>query len=39
LRATFGYIGRAPRERKFRAGLESELERLRAFLNQGDAAY
>jgi hypothetical protein len=39
LRATFGYIGRAPRDAKFRSGLESELERLRAFLNQGDTAY
>jgi uncharacterized protein YcaQ len=39
LRATFGYIGRAPRDLKFRAGLESELERLRAFLKKGDAAY
>jgi hypothetical protein len=39
LRATFGYIRRAPRDAKFRAGLESELELLRAFLNKGDAAY
>ncbi len=39
LRATFGYLGRAPRDAKFRAGLESELELLRAFLNKGDAAY
>ncbi|HMD29171.1 MAG TPA: crosslink repair DNA glycosylase YcaQ family protein [Steroidobacteraceae bacterium] len=39
LKATFGYIGRAPRDAKFRAGLESELELLRAFLNKGHAAY
>jgi uncharacterized protein len=39
LRATFGYVGRTPRERAFRAGLESELERLRAFLKKGDPAY
>jgi len=32
LRATFGYVGRAPRDREFRAGLETELERLRDFL-------
>jgi uncharacterized protein YcaQ len=39
LRASFGYTGRAPRDAKFRAGLESELERLRAFLNKCDSAY
>ena len=39
LRATFGYVGRTPRERAFRTGLESELERLRAFLKKGDPAY
>jgi uncharacterized protein len=33
LRSTFGYIGgRAPRDAAFRAGLEAELERMRAFL-------
>jgi uncharacterized protein YcaQ len=32
LRATFGYVGRAPRDGAFRAGLEAELERLRVFL-------
>jgi uncharacterized protein len=39
LRATFGYVGRAPRDGAFRAGLESELERLRVFLKKGDPAY
>ncbi len=39
LRATFGYIGRAPRDLNFRAGLEAELTRLRAFLGKGDPAY
>jgi uncharacterized protein YcaQ len=33
LRSSFGYIGgRAPRDAAFRAGLEAELERMRAFL-------
>ena len=39
LTATFGYIGREPRDGKFRAGLESELERLRTFLQKGDTVY
>jgi uncharacterized protein len=39
LRATFGYVGHAPRDGAFRAGLESELERLRAFLKKDDPAY
>ena len=33
----FGYIGgRAPRDAAFRAGLEAELERMRAFLGLRD---
>jgi hypothetical protein len=33
LRSSFGYVGgRAPRDAAFRAGLEAELERMRAFL-------
>jgi uncharacterized protein YcaQ len=39
LRATFGYVGRAPRDGAFRTALESELERLRVFLKKGDPAY
>jgi hypothetical protein len=33
LRCSFGYVsGRAPRDAAFRAGLEAELARMRAFL-------
>ena len=32
LKTTFGYVGRAPRDLKFRAGLDTELNRLRTFL-------
>src|ERR1700675_283339 len=40
LRASFGYCeGHAPRDIAFRAGLESELERLRAFLKKSDSPY
>ena len=39
LNAKFGYIGRAPRDVAFRTGLESELERLRAFLKKSDPPY
>jgi uncharacterized protein len=36
LSSSFGYVeGRAPREAAFRAGLEAELERMRAFLALG----
>ena len=36
LEAEFGYVtGRPPRERRFRQSLDSELERLRAFLSLG----
>ena len=32
LRAEFGYVGTAPRERAFKRGLEAEIELLRTFL-------
>lgn len=35
LHSSFGYVGREPRDRAFRAGLEAELERLRTFLRLG----
>jgi hypothetical protein len=36
LSAEFGYAdGKAPRDLKFRAGLEAELERVRTFLKSG----
>jgi uncharacterized protein YcaQ len=35
LRASFGYVGRRPRDRQFTRALERELERLRVFLDAG----
>ena len=35
LKAEFGYVGREPRDRAFKRGLEAELERVRLFLRSG----
>lgn len=37
LQFEFGYVAKEPQDRKFKSGLEEELERMRAFLGVGDS--